>query len=72
VDDRSPDTQAMAAAVPPQQAALAYRAALAHLGELDSAPLTIPGDDAVEIVTVAEVRDWLGGLVARARAGERL
>jgi hypothetical protein len=72
VDDRSPHTREMGAAIPAQQAALAYRAALAHLHELDSAPLTIPGGDTVEIVTVAEIRDWLGGLVARAQAGERL
>lgn len=72
MDDRSPETRQITAAVPAQQAALAYRAALAHLRELDSAPLTIPGGDTVEIVTVAEVRDWLEGLVARSRAGERL
>lgn len=62
----------MAAAVPPQQRALAYRAALAHLHELDSAPLTLAGGDTVEVVTVPEVRNWLEGLVARAAAGERL
>jgi hypothetical protein len=72
VDDRSPETREITAAVPPQQAALAYRAALAHLHELDSASLTLAGGDTVEVVTVPEVRDWLSGLVARSHAGERL
>jgi len=72
MDPRSPETRALSAAVPPQQAALAYRAALSRLSELDSCDLLLPGGDTVAVVTVPEVRQWLEGLVARARGGERL
>lgn len=66
------DTDQFAATVPPQQTALVLHRVLDHTHELDSADLPMPDGTAEPVVTVREVRSWLEGLRARARAGERL
>jgi hypothetical protein len=54
-------------------AGVALRAAARRaVAELESAPLTLPGGDTIEIVTVAQVIEWLDGLAARTEAGEPL
>lgn len=65
-------TEELAAALPPQQTALALARVLTHTGELDSCALPLPDGRALPVVTVPEVIAWLEGLRARARAGERL
>jgi hypothetical protein len=67
-----PQTEELAPALPPQQTALALHRILEHTHELDSADLPLPDGRTLELVTVSEVRSWLEGLRARARAGERL
>lgn len=59
-------------ALPPQVAGLVIRRAVEHLHELDSCSLPVAGGDTVEVVCVAEVRDWLTGLAVRAEAGSPL
>lgn len=72
MDRPSPETSQLQAAISPQVAGLVLRMVEQRLHELDSCSLSLPGGDTVEVVTVPEVRDWLGGLVARTTAGERL
>jgi hypothetical protein len=40
--------------------------------EVDSAELTVAGGDAVRIVDLSEVEQWLRGCAIRSRAGEAL
>lgn len=71
-DQRSPETAQLTAAIAPQTTELVVRGLLGRLHELDACPLRLPDDDTVDVVTVPEVRAWLEGWRARARAGERL
>jgi hypothetical protein len=72
VERPSAETSQLQAAVSPQVVGLVLRMAEQRLHELDSCPLRLPDGDTVEVVTVPEIRDWLEGMVARSRAGERL
>lgn len=67
-----PQTEELAPRLPPQQAALVLARVLEHVHELDAADLPMPSGRPEPIVTVSEVRAWLEGLRARARAGETL
>lgn len=60
--------------VPAQLAGYVLRRAHERLRELhdDSALLTVAGGDQVAIVCIAQVEEWLEGLVVRAEAGEPL
>jgi hypothetical protein len=54
-------------------AAVALRAAARKaVAELDSGSLHLPDGDTIEIVTVAQVIEWLDGLAVRTEAGEPL
>jgi hypothetical protein len=51
--------------MPAQIVAETLRRAIGHTDELLAAELTVAGGDAVRIVCVAEVEDWLRTLAAR-------
>jgi hypothetical protein len=54
-------------------AGVALRAAARRaVAELESGALTLPGGDTIEVVTVAQVIEWLDGLAVRTEAGEPL
>jgi hypothetical protein len=54
-------------------AAVALRAAARRIvAEIDSGSLHLPDGDTIEIVTVAQVIEWLDGLAVRTEAGEAL